>query len=486
MTDSLLNTRRPLVIAAVMGSMAMVAIEATIVSTVMPQIASQLGGVHLYSWVFASFLLAQTAMTVVFGKLSDVYGRKPVMIIGIAIFLIGSFLAGLSWSMPSMICFRLIQGIGAGAIQPVALTIVADLYPMRERGKVQGYLASVWAVSAVLGPMLGALIVQKLSWAWIFWINIPIGIAAALGFWAFLREAPTVRRTSIDVVGALLFTTGIAALMIALTEFGLGNAGSAWAWSALFGVMLILFVAQERRAPDPMISFRLWSMPIVAIVNGAALLGGMTLIGITTFLPMYVQIVLRQSSVVAGMALTMVMLGWPIGATMASKTFQRFGFWRLMVTGATLIPLGSSTFALLAVSSSPWIAAAGSFLFGLGMGLLSLSSIMVIQETVQVTQRGSATASNVFSRNLGSALGATVFGAVFNAGLTHSNSGVLTDNGLRLLLQGMPISAASDATLRIALAGSLHLTFMSMLIVSLLIVALAFLLPRADLQRTTA
>ena len=288
------------------------------------------------------------------------------------------------------------------------------------------------------------------------------------------------------MVGALLFTTGIAALMIALTEFGLGNAGSAWAWSALFGVMLILFVAQERRAPDPMISFRLWSMPIVAIVNGAALLGGMTLIGITTFLPMYVQIVLRQSSVVAGMALTMVMLGWPIGATLASKTFQRFGFWRLMVTGATLIPLGSSIFALLAVSSSPWIAAAGSFLFGLGMGLLSLSSIMVIQETVQVTQRGSATASNVFSRNLGSALGATVFGAVFNAGLTHSNSGVLTDNGLRLLLQGMPISAASDATLRTALAGSLHLTFMSMLIVSLLIVALAFLLPRADLQRTTA
>ena len=168
MTHSLRITRRPLVIAAVMGSMAMVAIEATIVSTVMPQIASQLGGVHLYSWVFASFLLAQTAMTVVFGKLSDVYGRKPVMIIGIAIFLIGSFLAGLSWSMPSMICFRLIQGIGAGAIQPVALTIVADLYPMRERGKVQGYLASVWAVSAVLGPMLGALIVQKLSWAWIF------------------------------------------------------------------------------------------------------------------------------------------------------------------------------------------------------------------------------------------------------------------------------------------------------------------------------
>lgn len=466
--------------------MAMVAIEATIVSTVMPQIASQLGGVHLYSWVFASFLLAQTAMTVVFGKLSDVYGRKPVMFVGISIFLLGSLLAGFSWSMPSMICFRLIQGLGAGAIQPVSLTIVADLYPMRERGKVQGYLASVWAISAVLGPMLGALIVQKLSWGWIFWINIPIGIAAAAGFWAFLREAPVVKRASIDIIGAVLFTVGIAALMIALTEFGLGDIAGAWGWTALFGLSLVLFVLQERRASDPMVSFSLWSMRVIAIVNCAALLGGMALIGITTFLPMYVQVVLQQSSVVAGLALTMVMLGWPIGATLASKTFQRVGFWRLMITGAFLIPLGTLAFALLAVESSPWIAALGSFIFGLGMGLLSLSSLIVIQETVQASQRGSATASNVFSRNLGSALGATVFGAVFNFGLKHADGESITDDRLRMLLQGLHVSAASEAGMRSILANSLHLTFVTMLVVSLAIAALAFLLPRQELLRTTA
>lgn len=425
-------------------------------------------------------------MTVIFGKLSDIYGRKPVMFIGITLFLTGSLLAGFAWSMPSMICFRLLQGIGAGAIQPVALTIVADLYPMRERGKVQGYLASVWAISAVLGPMLGALIVQKLSWGWIFWINIPIGIAAAAGFWAFLREAPAVKRASIDIVGAVLFTVGIAALMIALTEFGLTHIASAWAWTALFGVTLVLFIAQERRTPDPMVSFDLWSMRIVAIVNSAALLGGMALIGITTFLPMYVQVVLRQSSVVAGLALTMVMLGWPIGATLASKTFQRLGFWRLMITGALLIPLGTSAFALLAVNSSPWIAGMGSFIFGLGMGLLSLSSLIIIQETVHVTQRGSATASNVFSRNLGSALGATVFGAVFNFGLKQANAGAIADDRLRMLLQGLHISAASEASMRTALAGSLHLTFVTMLVVSLAIGALAFLLPKHELQRTTA
>src|SRR5215470_19228785 len=154
------QTKRHLVIASVMASMAMVAIEATIVSTAMPQIVTQLGGLRLYSWVFSSFLLAQTAMTVVFGKLSDTYGRKPVMLVGIAIFLVGSVLAGFAWSMPALIAFRLIQGAGAGAVQPVALTIVADLYPARERGKVQGYLASVWAVSAVLGPVVGGLIIR--------------------------------------------------------------------------------------------------------------------------------------------------------------------------------------------------------------------------------------------------------------------------------------------------------------------------------------
>lgn len=469
-----------------MASMAMVAIEATIVSTVMPQIASQLGGLHLYSWVFASFLLAQTAMTVVFGKLSDVYGRKPVMLTGIAIFLLGSVVAGFAWSMPAMICFRLIQGIGAGAVQPVALTIVGDLYPVRERGKVQGYLASVWAVSAVLGPMLGALIVQKLSWSWIFWMNVPIGIAAATGFWLFLREPPIARRTSIDLIGAFLFALGIAALMISLTEFGIGHRGAAGGWALVFIITLALFVMQERRAHDPMVSFQLWSRRIISTVNGAAILTGMTLIGITTFLPMYVQVVLRQSSVVAGLALTMVMLGWPIGATLASRTFQRVGLWRLVLTGSLLIPLGALTFAMMGPQTTAYVAGVGSFLVGLGMGLLSLSSLIVIQESVDITQRGSATASNIFSRNLGSALGATFFGAVFNYGLTQAatagGGGLFTEDQLRQLLQGTLSSSSSEMALRLSLAGSLHMTFVTMLVISLAIVALAFLLPRHGLE----
>ncbi len=178
---------RAFVVAAIMASMFMIAIETTIVSTAMPLIVAELGGMDIYAWVFAVFLLAQTATTVVFGKLADVYGRKPVMLSGIGIFLVGSLFAGLAWSMPSLILFRLIQGIGAGAVQQVAMTIVADLYPARERGKVQGYLASVWAFSAIVGPVAGGAIVHALSWSWIFWINIPIGLTAIAAYIAWLH-----------------------------------------------------------------------------------------------------------------------------------------------------------------------------------------------------------------------------------------------------------------------------------------------------------
>src|SRR6201995_3645414 len=171
-----LTTHRPLVLAAVMAANFMIAIEATIVSTAMPQIVAQLGGLPLYSWVFSAFLLTQTATTVVFGKLSDLVGRKKVMLVGIAIFLIGSLLCGFAWWMPSMIVFRLIQGVGAGAIQPTGMTVIGDLYSVQERGKIQGYLASVWAISAVIGPLAGGLIIQHFSWAWIFWLNVPIGL----------------------------------------------------------------------------------------------------------------------------------------------------------------------------------------------------------------------------------------------------------------------------------------------------------------------
>ncbi|MBN3758071.1 MFS transporter [Paraburkholderia sp. Tr-20389] len=463
------QTKRHLVIAAVMASMAMVAIEATIVSTAMPQIVTQLGGLRLYSWVFSSFLLAQTAMTVVFGKLADLYGRKPTVLVGIAIFLIGSIGAGFAWSMPAMIAFRLIQGMGAGAIQPVTLTIVADLYPARERGKIQGYLASVWAISAVIGPMAGGLLIRDLSWSWIFWINVPIGFLAAFGFITYLHEEKRHQRPSIDIMGAVLFTIAIGALMMALTDAGSENDGRALFEVALCVVAGVLFVWHERRVSEPMISFALWSQRPIAACNAATVMSGMALMGLTTFLPMYVQGVLHQSPVVAGLALTMVMLGWPSGATFTAKSFHRLGLRRTMVAGSFFLPLGAIAFALLQPDGSPVTAGVGSLVMGLGMGIVSVSSLILIQEIVQPQQRGSATASNLFSRNLGSTLGAAIFGAVLNFGLSHFKGMSITSDQLRSLLDATPGAAqaalAGNDMVRAALHHSLHLTFLSIFVI---------------------
>ncbi|WP_345816341.1 MDR family MFS transporter [Paraburkholderia sp. PREW-6R] len=473
-----LQTSRPLVIAAVMASMAMVAIEATIVSTAMPQIVAQLGDLHLYSWVFSSFLLTQTAMTVVFGKLADLYGRKPVVLAGIAIFLVGSVLAGFAWSMPAMIAFRLIQGVGAGAIQPVTLTIVADLYPARERGKVQGYLASVWAISAVVGPMVGGFIIHNLSWAWIFWMNVPIGLASAAGFIAYLRESERHARPSIDFGGAALFMATIAALMMALTYAGDDEAGKAALAAGAFVVCLLLFVRQERRAPEPMISFTLWGRRPIAASNGATLLSGMILMGATTFLPMYVQGVLHRSPVIAGLALTMMMVGWPTGATLAAKSFHRIGLRRILIGGSAFVPLGAVLLLFLSPGGSPLVAAFGSLIMGFGMGTSSVSALVLIQEIVGMDERGSATASNLFSRNLGSTLGATLFGAVLNFGLSHTKgAAVVTSEQLRALLQNQVGSLGDSDTVRMVLHQSLHLTFVSIFVIAIFVVVLLAFVP---------
>lgn len=476
------KTSRPLVVASVMTTMFMVAIEATIVSTAMPRIAAELGGLDIYSWVFSAFLLSQTAMTVVFGKLADLYGRKPVMLAGIGIFVLFSTLAGFAWSMPSLILFRLLQGVGAGAMQPVAMTVVGDLFPAAERGKVQGYLASVWATSAIVGPLAGGLITKHLSWSWIFWINVPIGAIAAAGYILFLRETPQRQQRSIDVLGAVLFTLAISALMAMLGSIGTGD----WmlgATAAAFVVLSALFVLQERRATDPMVSFPLWRRRPIAAANAAAMLSSMALMCLTAFLPMYLQTIQHRSAVTAGFALTMMVLGWPTGATISGRIFPIFGLRGVAVAGSFFLPVGASLFLFLDKDSPIWLPAMGSLVMGFGMGLLSVCCIVLVQEVVDRTQRGAATASNAFARNLGNTVGAALFGAVLNLGLAHSGFADVTSERLRRLLEQ---GKTTDPALEAALAGALHVTFVTMMGVSLLIVVAALLLPRTDIGRRAA
>ena len=471
--------RRPLVVAAIMLSSFMIAIESTIVATAMPQIVRYLGGLALYSWVFSSFLLTQTATTVLFGKLADLYGRKHVVLVGIAIFLAGSLACGFAWSMPSLIAFRLVQGLGAGAIQPVTMTIVGDLFPAHERGKVQGWLASVWGLSSILGPLAGGLIIQYTSWAWIFWINIPVGIASAAGFLLFLREDLEHRQRSIDGAGAALFAIAVAAFMILLTEGGSGRLAVAAVSAAVCVIAGWLFVLQERRAADPMIAFALWSRRVMATTNGASLFSGAAMIGVTTFLPMYVQIEMGRSPLVAGFMLTAMVLGWPIAATFGARNFHRFGLHRVLIAGGVLIALGGVPFVLLSPTMSPYVAGFGSLVMGFGMGFFNTAAIITVQDSVEWAERGAATAAFVFARSLGSTLGAAALGGLLNWRLASGHAGSLQD--IQRALAG-GASATLDASKQ-ALAAGLGWTFWGVLAVCLATLALALCVPHVEVRR---
>jgi EmrB/QacA subfamily drug resistance transporter len=470
--------RRPYIVAAIMLASFMIAIEATIVATAMPQIVRYIGGLRLYSWVFSSFLLTQSATTVLFGKLADLYGRKNVILVGIVIFLAGSIGCGFAWSMPSLIAFRLVQGLGAGAIQPVTMTVVGDLYPAHERGKVQGWLASVWGASSVLGPLAGGLIIQHFSWAWIFWINVPVGLAAAAGFFLFLHEDVDHTRRSVDGAGAALFTVAVAALMILLTEAGARN-GTVALLALLVGLVSVaLFVRQERRAADPMIAFSLWARRVMATTNAASLFSGAAMIGVTTFLPMYVQVEMGRSPLVAGFMLTAMVLGWPIASTFGARNFHRFGLRRVLVAGGVLVALGAIPFVLLTAAMSPYVAGFGSLVMGFGMGFFNTAAVVIVQDSVGWSERGSATAAFVFARNLGSTLGAAALGGLLNWRLASGGSGSL-DDIQRALAGG---ASATLSASREALGQGLHLTFWGVGVVAVATLATALLVPHVEVK----
>ena len=471
------HSRRPVVFAAIMLATFMVATEATIVATAMPRIVGELGGFAFYTWVFSAYLLAQCTMTLIFGKLSDVFGRKPIMIAGLLVFLAGSLLAGFAGTMAWLIGFRLVQGIGAGAIQPMTITMIGDLYTPAERPRVQGVVASVWAGAAVLGPLAGGLIVDHLSWGWIFWINLPIGALTIAGFALCLHEQVSSKEAKIDYAGAVLFAISIVCLLFILTAAGLSHSGLA-ALAITCVAASVLFVLQELRAPEPMISIPLWGSRLMAASNAASLLAGMALVGVTTVLPLYVQGVMNRSPVVAGFTLTALILGWTLALTVASFCFRTLGIRTTLRIGSPTFPIGAAVLLLLTPHSSPVLASAGALAMGIGMGLISMTSIILVQENVARPVRGIATSSIIFSRSLGNALGATVIGAILTLGMAHFGHGAGRDDLDRLLNEPAGLAGlASDPGLRSVFDAALHWSFWGVLIVASLSVAAAWLLP---------
>jgi EmrB/QacA subfamily drug resistance transporter len=482
------RTRRPLVLAAIVMAMFMAAIEGTIVATSMPSIVGRIGGVHLYSWVFSSFLLMQAVTVPIYGKLSDIFGRKRVFISGIVIFLTGSILCGFAWSMPSLVAFRFLQGFGAGAVQPLAITLVGDLYTLEERGRTQGYIASVWGLSSIVGPLAGALIVQHLQWSWIFWMHVPFGLVCIILVSRYLHEDLSAKARSIDYTGALLLLVTVSTVMLGLTHGGDWAATDLVLLAAIAALAGGIFVVQQFRASDPIMHPALWRNPLIARANVGTLSAGIAMIGLISFLPAYVQGVLGGSALVAGFALCAMSIGWPIASVTTGHLIVRMGPRRLARFGGGSLIVGSLAVALFA-SYGPVAAGLGSMVVGIGLGVLNTTFIVSIQTSVDWSERGAATGTNMLMRILGSALGAAIFGGVLNYSMqqyfaVHGVEGSVSLDSVQGLLSGSGhagLPAAVSGLVQDGLAASLQRVFWGVVIAGFVTASVVFGMPSARL-----
>ncbi len=480
-------TNRPLVLISVMLAMFVGAVEATIVTTAMPSIASDLGGFSRYSWIFSSYLLMSTVTVLIYGKLADLFGRKPILFIGLTIFLIGSILCGFAVSMEQLIVFRLLQGLGAGAVMPIATTIVGDIYTTEERAKVQGYLSSVWGISAVSGPVIGGLIVHYMNWKFVFWVNVPLGILAMVGIYLFLHEPKREKKVSIDYKGAFLLTLSLSTILYWLVE-----GGQAFGRLSFYSITLVivglgslaLFVRVERQAIDPVMPFALWKTPVILYANLVSLTTGVILIGVSSYLPTFVTGVMEQPAIIAGFTLTAMSIGWPIASSVAGHLLIRYGTFHVSFAGGLSLILGTTLFVMMDAGSGPWWAAMASFFVGVGMGLTSTSFTVTIQGAVPREKRGSATAANMFMRNFGNTVGAALFGAILNGMLiVHFKNDDLNyslDDVNLLLTDEMrkTIPATKVQLLQNALDGSLHWVYITVAIFAVISLLLILKIPR--------
>ncbi len=427
------SERGPILI-SLMLCITLVAIDSTVIATAVPSVVQDLGGFTQFPWLFSIYLLAQAVTVPIYSKLADLYGRKPMMLLGIGLFLLGSILCGVAWSMPALIAFRALQGLGAGAIQPMSLTIAGDIYSMAERGKVQGYMASVWGMSAVVGPTLGGLFSQYLTWRWIFFINIPLCILAAVMLIRNLHERVERKKHQLDYLGAGLLTCGSTLLILGLLQGGEG-----WPWLSLAGVgipvagalLIAVFVFVERRAVEPVLPLWVFQRRLLLTAGLISLCVGAVLIGLTSYVPTFVQGSLGTGPLVAGFALATLTIGWPISASQSAKVYMRIGFRPTALIGSAIAILGTGLMIVLGTSSSVWSVAAFCFIVGAGMGLVASPTLIAAQATVGWSERGVVTGNNLFSRSMGMAVGVAVFGAIANSTLpsdtdTHSPAALAT------------------------------------------------------------
>ena len=411
------SERGPILLALMLAS-ALVAVDSTIIATAVPSVVTDIGGAAHFPWLFSIYLLAQAVTVPVYGKLADVFGRKPIILVGIGLFLVGSIWCSCAWSMTVLIVARLLQGAGAGAIQPIAVTIVGDIYSVHERARVQGYLAGVWGVCSVIGPAIGGVFSEFASWRWIFVVNIPVCLAAASMLSRAFHERVERRRAPVDLAGAALLTVGSTMVILAVLE-----GGQSWPWLSVPGLgspgigllLLGLFVRRERRVPVPILPLWVFTRRLLLTSSIVSACVGAILYGLSSFVPTFVQNGLGFGPVVAGFAVSMLTVGWPLTASQSGRIYLHIGFRGCALIGSAVACVGCALLVLVTRSSTVWQVGVTCFAIGLGMGLIAAPTLIAAQSSVGWGERGVVTGNNMFCRALGSALGVAVLGAVANA-----------------------------------------------------------------------
>jgi EmrB/QacA subfamily drug resistance transporter len=480
--ENMSRNRIILVTVGVMLSLFLASMESTVVATAMPTIVGQLGGLEHYSWVFSAFMLASTTTVPLFGKLSDIYGRRKVYVAAMALFLIGSVLCGQAGTLTQLILARAVQGIGAGGIMPLAFILIGEMFSLEQRTRMQGVFSGVWGVSSIAGPLLGGFLVDQFSWHWIFYINVFPGLlAGALVAFGWRDRVYSHERPAVDYAGAALLSAGVLVFLLGLMELGTSRG---WIFLVSAIVLLLILIRVERRAADPILPIALFRDRLFSTATGHGLMSGWGVFGTLSFIPLFVQSVLGTSPTQAGITITPMLLGWVGASILGTRVLLSVGYRRLSLIGTGIFVAGAFLLAFFGADSNQTSVMAFVSLMGIGMGFSIPAFVIAVQTTVERRHLGTATSMLQFSRSMGGTLGVSIMGAALSARLAANlDASGLDPSLVAQLLDPLPGSdVIIDTGARLAMADAIHLVFLIAFVAAFLALISAVFTPGKDLK----
>lgn len=470
------------IIIAIMLATFLGAVEGTVVTTAIPTIVKSLNGFELMSWIFSMYLLTSTITTPIYGKLSDLYGRKNTLIIGISIFLLGSFLCGISWSMDSLIIFRAIQGLGAGSIFTVTYTIVGDLFSASKRAKIQGWISTVWGVASLVGPFLGGFLIDVLSWHWIFYINIPFGIISIVLLEKNLNENFEKKKVKIDYMGTLVLTISIVLILYGFLSMEKKSSPDLVFTTVCISmalVFLLIFYLVEKRSEEPIMPFGIFTRAN-GVVNTIGFLASASLIAIDVYMPVYIQNVLGFGATISGICIAPMSFTWLMSSIVLSKWLTVYKKKSIILICSAILLCSSFILLTFGIGSTlPWIILC-IFIMGFGFGGTFTMVTIVVQDSVDYAMRGAATASNALLRNLGQTIGISIFGSIFNLSIIRyfKSIGIKQINPSNLYSSSVLNNGVSLQLIKESLCSGLHVLFICVVGINLISLLFGLLFPK--------